>query len=164
MFVTMFAVFVLGYILIAQEHVLKIDKAAIALLLGVAIWGFYIVGAGDILPGNINYEHFLQNNPDLAAQSKHSYIDFIAHHEITEHLADIASIIVFLLAAMTIVELVDSHEGFRVITDRIKTTDKIKLLWMLSFISFFMKIRSSRWGTNKFLLYTQWFQEVSRCH
>ncbi|SHK09673.1 sodium/proton antiporter, NhaD family [Tangfeifania diversioriginum] len=134
----MFAVFVLGYILIAQEHVLKIDKAAIALLLGVAIWGFYIVGAGDILPGNIHYEHFLQNNPDLTAQSKHSYIDFIAHHEITEHLADIASIIVFLLAAMTIVELIDSHEGFRVITDRIKTTDKIKLLWMLSFISFFM--------------------------
>ena len=111
MFITIFA-FILGYILIAQEHAIKIDKAGIALLFGVVIWGFYIIGAGDILSGNIQYEHFLQNNPELTAQSKQSYIDFIAHHEITAHLAEIALIIVFLLAAMTIVELIDSHEGF----------------------------------------------------
>jgi len=138
MFVMMFVVFIMGYVMIAQEHVIKIDKAAIALLLGVAVWGFYIVGAPDILPGNSHYQHFLETHPSLTAQSAHSYVDFIAHHEITEHLAEIASIIVFLLAAMTIVELIDSHEGFRIITDKITTTNKVKLLWMLSFISFFM--------------------------
>ncbi len=138
MFVMMFVVFIMGYVLIAQEHVLKIDKAAIALLLGVAIWGFYIIGAPEILPGNAHYEHFIETHPNLSAGTSHSYVDFIAHHEIAEHLAEIASIIVFLLAAMTIVELIDSHEGFRIITDKITTTNKVKLLWMLSFISFFM--------------------------
>ena len=50
---------------------------------------------------------------------------------------EIASILFFLLGAMTIVELVDAHEGFRVITDKIKTNNKVKLLWIICILTFF---------------------------
>jgi Na+/H+ antiporter NhaD/arsenite permease-like protein len=74
----------------------------------------------------------MHENPDG------NYIDFIAHHEVYHHLAEISTILFFLLGAMTIVEMVDTHEGFKIITDKIKTTNKIKLLWILSILTFFM--------------------------
>ena len=55
-----------------------------------------------------------------------------------EHLGEISGILFFLLGAMTIVELVDAHDGFRAITDRISTTDRVKLLWIISWVSFFL--------------------------
>ena len=64
--------------------------------------------------------------------------EFITQHEVLEHLADITTILFFLLGAMTIVEVVDQHEGFKIITDKIKTTNKVKLLWVLSILTFFM--------------------------
>jgi Na+/H+ antiporter NhaD/arsenite permease-like protein len=63
---------------------------------------------------------------------------FISHHELYHHLAEISRILFFLLGAMTIVEIVDQHQGFRIITDKIKTNNKVKLLWILSFLTFFM--------------------------
>ncbi|PKP33696.1 MAG: hypothetical protein CVU00_10220, partial [Bacteroidetes bacterium HGW-Bacteroidetes-17] len=63
---------------------------------------------------------------------------FITHYSVMEHLAEIATILFFLLGAMTIVETVDQHQGFNLITDKIKTTSKIKLLWILSILTFFM--------------------------
>ena len=59
-------------------------------------------------------------------------------HHLLEHLGEIASILFFLMGAMTIVELVDVHEGFRVITDRITSTNKVKLLWIICIITFFL--------------------------
>jgi Na+/H+ antiporter NhaD/arsenite permease-like protein len=58
--------------------------------------------------------------------------------ELSHHLGSIAEILFFLLAAMTIVELVDAHQGFRLVTDRITTTDSRTLLWVLSLITFFL--------------------------
>ena len=58
-------------------------------------------------------------------------------HRLLHHMEDISSILFFLLGAMTIVELVDAHEGFSVITDRIKTSNKVKLMWILSLLTFF---------------------------
>ena len=55
-----------------------------------------------------------------------------------EHLGDIMQTLLFLIGAMTIVEMVDVHGGFRVITDHINTRDKRKLLWIISFVTFFM--------------------------
>ncbi len=132
MFVIMAAVFVLGYVMIALEHPLKIDKAATALLTGTLLWALYMFGAESILPNSPYFEEFMHANPDG------NYIDFIAHHEVYHHLAEISTILFFLLGAMTIVEMVDTHEGFKIITDKIKTTDKIKLMWILSILTFFM--------------------------
>ncbi len=67
-----------------------------------------------------------------------AYLDFISHHELLQHLGEISEILFFLLGAMTIVEMVDQHQGFKVITDKIKTTNKVKLLWILSILTFFM--------------------------
>jgi Na+/H+ antiporter NhaD/arsenite permease-like protein len=132
MFVLMVVVFILGYTAIALEHPLKIDKAASALLTGVLLWAIYILAADTILPNSDAFKEFMHIHPH------ETYINFIAHHEITFHLGEISQILFFLLGAMTIVEMVDTHEGFRLITDKIKTTNKIKLMWILSFLTFFM--------------------------
>ena len=140
----MVIIFVLGYTMIALEHPLKIDKAASALLIGSLTWVVYILGSHDIL-GMVDeagkhisaaWEHFLHANP--GKDNHEGMIEFIAHHEVLHHLGEIAQILFFLLGAMTIVEIVDQHQGFKVITDKIKTTKKVKLLWILSFLTFFM--------------------------
>lgn len=132
MFVLMAVIFVLGYTGIALEHPLKIDKAATALLTGVLLWTIYVFGAETILPNSPHWHEFLLQNPDG------NYSDFIAEHEIPHHLGEMAQILFFLLGAMTIVEMIDTHEGFKIITDRIRTTSSVKLMWILSFITFFL--------------------------
>lgn len=138
MFILMVVVFVLGYAAIALEHPLKVDKAASALIIGTLCWVFYILGAEEIL--NLGFSpawgSFLAAHPD--AHGLHAIHEFIVEYEIIHHIGEIGEILFFLLGAMTIVEVVDQHEGFKIITDRIKTTNKVKLLWILSFLTFFM--------------------------
>jgi len=111
-------VFVLGYMCIAFEHPLKIDKAASAILTAVLCWTVLVLGEGSILP---------------AATDGHGVIVELRHH-----LGEISEILFFLLGAMTIVELIDSHEGFRAITDRIQTRKRVHLLWIVGFLTFFL--------------------------
>lgn len=116
----MVLIFVLGYVMIALEHPLKIDKAAPALLIAVLGWTAFVFGAEEILGPNF----------------EGNYNDHIVS-ELSHHLTHHSEIIFFLIGAMTIVELVDAHDGFSVITDRIKTTNKVKLLWIVSLLTFF---------------------------
>ncbi|MFA5419570.1 MAG: sodium:proton antiporter NhaD [Bacteroidales bacterium] len=88
---------------------------------------------------------FLEHQQAIALAAGHSfevnhetYIDFIVHNQIIEHLGDISEILFFLLGAMTIVEIIDHHQGFKLVTDSIKTTSKVKLLWVISILTFFM--------------------------
>ncbi len=151
----MVVIFVLGYIAIALEHPLKVDKAATALLIGSTLWALYALDGAEILKlgYSLSWQHFVKENglDALFAAFKqgtlsghelqhfyHSVTEFIAHHEVLDHLAEISTILFFLLGAMTIVEVVDQHEGFKIITDKIKTTNKVKLLWVLSILTFFM--------------------------
>ncbi len=106
----MLVVFVLGYVAIALEHPIKVDKAASALIIGALGWALF------------------------------AFSGMEAHHiseELKHHLVDIAEILFFLLGAMTIVELIDVHEGFTVITDKIATRHRVKLMWILCIITFF---------------------------
>ncbi len=154
-FILMIVIFIIGYTAIALEHPLKVDKAATALLMGAILWAIYAIFGADILSlGNsISWHHFVEeNNLGALAESfkngrlsghdlehfTESIKEFITHQEVLEHLADISTILFFLLGAMTIVEVVDQHEGFKIITDKIKTTKKVKLLWVLSILTFFM--------------------------
>ena len=145
MFILMVIVFVLGYTMIALEHPLKIDKAASAILLGVILWVLFVIGRVDILSmvneaGEFiskSWSHYLHSEGH-EANSPEGMLDFITHFSILEHLAEISTILFFLLGAMTIVETVDQHQGFKLITDKIKTTSKVKLLWIISFLTFFM--------------------------
>ncbi len=129
-------VFVLGYLAIALEHPLRVDKAASALLLGTICWAIFVLGVSEVPEGIASYfEHFAYDNQGFLADNE--MLSGFLEHRLLHHLSEIASILFFLLGAMTIVETVDAHEGFRIITDRITTTNKVKLLWILSTLTFF---------------------------
>ncbi len=141
MFIVMVIVFVLGYIAIALEHPLRVDKAVPALVIGTLLWVLYIFGAFDIFSAGLSDAWNTYIHDGHGEQGEHgieAMRHFIVNHEINHHLGEISSILFFLLGAMTIVEVIDKHDGFKIITDRIRTTKKIKLLWILSFLTFFM--------------------------
>jgi Na+/H+ antiporter NhaD/arsenite permease-like protein len=102
-------VFVVGYLAIALEHPIKINKTASALLAGVFCW-------------------------TLFAFSGHTGVG----EELSHHLSKIAEILFFLMGAMTIVELVDAYQGFRFITDRIQTKNPVRLLWLICWVTFIL--------------------------
>ncbi|MBI4649069.1 MAG: sodium:proton antiporter NhaD [Bacteroidia bacterium] len=104
-------IFLIGYALIALENKIKINKAATALFTGVLCWTIYVLFSATSEP---------------------------IIHQLVEHIGSISQILFFLLGAMTIVELIDSHDGFDVITKRITTKNKRALLWIISFITFFL--------------------------
>lgn len=133
--VAIIVVFVLGYLAIALEHPIHIDKAASALILGTVCWALFVLGV-DAVPSFLEHEFFVfkEENTMLAANE---FMPMFLEHRLLHHLSEIASILFFLMGAMTIVETVDAHEGFRVVTDKIKTTNKVKLLWILSILTFF---------------------------
>jgi len=132
MFILMVIVFVLGYAAIALEHPLKINKSATALMLGAMLWVFLMFGGESMLIDSTDFMKYLE---EVVGGS---FASWVSHYALLHHLGEISEIIFFLLGAMTIVELVDQHEGFRLITEKIKTTKKIKLLWILSILTFFM--------------------------
>lgn len=103
--------FIVGYIAIAAEHSIKINKAASALLTGVICWVLYVLTQAD---------------------------SHLVSHQLTEHIGEISGILFFLMGAMTIVELIDAHDGFEIITSRITTRNLAKLLWLLAFVTFFL--------------------------
>ena len=140
MFVIMVVVFVLGYLAIALEHPLHVDKAIPALAIGTLMWVLYIFGAYDIFSAGLSeawnsFAHSGEAHGELGISAMRH---FIVEKEIIHHLGEISEILFFLLGAMTIVEVIDKHDGFKIITDKIKTLKKVKLLWILSFLTFFM--------------------------
>lgn len=141
MFILMFIVFVLGYIAIALEHPLKINKAATALILGAIMWTLYMWGADAILtgPGIHGFKEYLATHSKMEGLSlSQQYISYIGSFQLIEILGELSSTIFFLLAAMTIVEIIDKYGGFRIITERIKNRKRVGLLWILSIITFFL--------------------------
>lgn len=141
MFVTLIVLFFIGYLAIALEAPLKIGKSASALLLGMLMWILYSLGAEYVVP-NVNAEEFagyLENNPSLSLKSLHEQaLSYVLNVQIVESLGDITQTLLFLIGAMTIVELIDVHGGFRVITDHITTRDKKRLLWVICLTTFIL--------------------------
>ena len=137
---TLIILFVIGYLAIALEHPIKIDKTASALLLGMLMWVVYALGAEELVPlfNADAFHHFVESHGltgnDLATQA----IKYITEVEIIESVGEITQTLLFLIGAMTIVELIDVHNGFRVITDNITSRDKKKLLWIISITTFFL--------------------------
>ncbi len=141
MIIVIIALFVLGYAAIAFEHQLKINKAGIALLTGVMLWVIYAVFLPEMAADNNPeaFAEFLKLNPAVAALPfAQQCIDFIVQHQIIESLGEISETLFFLIGAMTIVEVIDVHGGFSFVTNRIKTHNKTKLLWLISFVTFFL--------------------------
>ena len=104
-------VFVIAYAAIALEHPIKINKSASALVAAGLLWTIYALAGGD------------------------------AHktgEQLGESVMATAQIVFFLMGAMTIVEVVDAHNGFEVITQRIRTTKLSTLMWLVGFVTFFL--------------------------
>ena len=128
-------IFVLGYAAIAFEHPLKVNKTAPALLTGALIWTLFAMFGNT----DANVLAFMDHELGQKVQDGlyTTFIDKVIFF-LREHLGEIAEILFFLLGAMTIVETVDAHQGFKVITNRIKTKDQRKLLWIIGFVTFFL--------------------------
>ena len=115
------AVFVFGYACIALESVIKVNKAAIALLMFIFCWTLFMIAPGNYL--------ILEPGEDLIRK---------ATEIIENHLGETASTLFFLMGAMTIVELVDQNGGFDFVRTSLSTTSKRKLLWRIVFMTFFL--------------------------
>ena len=139
MLTALVTLFLIGYLCIALEHPLKINKAATALLTATVAWILYILMAPEIVPGSRGFAFFLEENPSLASQPiGEQVVQYVQSVQIIENLGEIAEILFFLIGAMTIVELIDVHGGFNIITNRITTRRKKRLLWIIGTITFFM--------------------------
>lgn len=111
----MIGIFILGYIGIIFEEVFEFDKAAVALLMSTGLW--------------VTYADYFQST----GQASEMVIE-----QLGEQLAEVSDICFFLLAASTIVEVVDQHQGFKVVTNQINTTSKKTLFWIIGFLTFFL--------------------------
>jgi Na+/H+ antiporter NhaD/arsenite permease-like protein len=111
----MIAIFVLGYIGIIFEEVFEFNKAGVALLMSTGLW--------------VTYADFFNSNGSASPQ---------VVEQLGEQLAEVSDICFFILAASTIVEVVDAHQGFKVVTNQITTTSKKQLFWTIGFLTFFL--------------------------
>lgn len=112
----MIGIFVLGYIGIIFEEVFEFNKAAIALLMSTGMW--------------VTYADFYNDSTGVASQT--------VVEQLAEQLSEVSDICFFLLAASTIVEVVDAHQGFKVVTNLITTKSKKGLFWTIGFLTFFL--------------------------
>lgn len=110
--------FIIGYLVIVFEHPLRLDKTVPALLMGALCWAFVTLGHLDVM----NSHHEVGSLEDV----------------LLHHIGKVAEILIFLIGAMTIVELVDLHKGFAVITNAVKTNSKFKMLILVSVLAFFL--------------------------
>src|SRR5690554_3617017 len=103
---------ILGYLSIVLESPIRINKTITAILTGTICWVVIAIY-------NQDNQHFVTE-------------------KLMEYFGEISGLLIFLMGAMTIVELIDLHKGFTVITSRIRTTSVLKLLWIVAFITFFL--------------------------
>ena len=127
-------IFILGYIAIAMEHVLKINKTAIALLIGTSCWAIYLMDLPDLLPADSIPSWF--EEVSLEEGQTEVPLHYAVEVQHLHQTGEIAGILFYLIGAMTIVELIDVHDGFALITSRIRTTSKRKLMWFVGLLTF----------------------------
>lgn len=113
--------FIIGYFFIAIEHVTKVNKAAVALLMFVVCWTLFMIDPASFLPEADG------NNMALAVSEV-----------IEKHLGSTATTLFFLMGAMTIVELIDQNGGFNFVANTIKTRSKKSMLWRIALLTFFL--------------------------
>ena len=141
MLTVMIFVFLIGYLCIALEHPLKVNKAGTALLTGTILWVLYTFAAPDLIPlaSAEEFKEFLDAYPAIAELPfVEQCTRFVVEHQVLDSIGEIAETLIFLIGAMITVELIDAHGGFMFITNRIKTNQKKKLLLLIACITFFM--------------------------
>lgn len=125
--------FVVGYLTITVEHPLKLDKTVPALIMAALMWGLLAVGFHEGWFSIVNDEGEVFSFLSGGEAAAEAFEGNMLHH-----FGKTAEILIFLIGAMTIVEIIDLHRGFDMIKNLVKTTSKVKLLWIIGVIGFFL--------------------------
>ena len=132
MVATVIAIFIIGYLTIVLEHPLKLDKTVPALLMGSICWALLAVGfhsgALNIVDG---HDHVFSMAEGFTEEGEEGFVGALLHH-----LGKTAEILVFLIGAMTIVEIIDLHAGFQILKGWVNTKSKKRLLWIIGWLAF----------------------------
>jgi len=128
-------IFIIGYFAITIEHIIKVDKLVPALITMTILWAIIALGIEDFPnwfdPGSHGLVEGFLNFP--LEEKQHLLENTLLHH-----LGKTSEILIFLIGAMTIVEIIDHFNGFAVIRDLIKFKSKIAILWVFSILAFFL--------------------------
>ncbi len=158
MLTAIIVIFVIGYLAIVLEHQIHVNKAASAILTGVLCWAIYAVGYDQLAPqtafekwermhaASESAEHAPTEQPSQEtakeAHATESHLPpkllFVTEYQLGHAFVEIAGILFFLMGAMTIVELVDAHEGFSLVTAFVSARNKVTLLWIVAWVTFFL--------------------------
>lgn len=133
-------IFLAGILAIAFEDKIRVNKAAVAVGMSVILWTIFLLGG---------LEYFTSLSPDgksvlndlflgFSNLSEREQFSHFYEYNLVESLGDVSTTLFFVLSSMAIVEIIDSHGGFEVITSYIKTRNKRKLLWIFSLMAFFL--------------------------
>lgn len=125
--------FVIGYLSITLEHKLSLDKTVPAIIMASLMWAFLAFGFNEGWFSVIDTHNHVLNISDGKEKAMEGFLENLSHH-----FAKTSEILIFLIGAMTIVEIIDLHRGFDIIKNRIKTNNKRKLLWILGILAFFL--------------------------
>ena len=126
-------VFVVGYLVITLEHPLKLDKAVPALLMAAVMWALLAIGFHNGWFNIIDAHQHAHSFALGGAEAEDSFKNALLHH-----FAKTSEILIFLICAMTIVELIDIHKGFSVVRSSVATKSRTKLLWIIGVLAFFL--------------------------
>ena len=126
-------IFVIGYLSITLEHPLKLDKTVPALIMASLIWAVLAIGFTSGWFDVINTEEQAFNFLSGGEHAMEGFEGTLLHH-----LGKTAEILIFLIGAMTIVEIIDLHRGFEILKGAVKTKSKRKLLWIIGILAFFL--------------------------
>lgn len=126
-------IFVIGYLSITLEHPLKLDKTVPALIMAALIWAVLAVGFHSGWFGVIDTHENVFNFLTGGEHAEHGFENTLLHH-----LGKTAEILMFLIGAMTIVEIIDLHRGFEILKSAVNTKSKKRLLWIIGILAFIL--------------------------
>lgn len=135
-------IFILGILAIAFEDVIKINKAATAVGMSILLWALFIINAEQFLTLNppAHVKEFMTMFPGLREMPTHELAFEFVEWKLIRGLGDVATTLFFVLGSMAIIDIIDSHGGFGVISQSITTNRQRKLMWILCLTTFFMSI------------------------
>lgn len=135
-------IFILGIMAIAFEDVIKVNKAATAVGMSIFLWLIFLLNAEHFFlinpPKHIN--QFFEVFPEFRSMPVHDIAFAFIEKKLISGLGDVSTTLFFVLGSMAIIDIVDAHGGFSIISQSIKTRSHRKLLWILCFITFLMSI------------------------
>ncbi|MDE6307593.1 MAG: sodium:proton antiporter NhaD, partial [Bacteroidales bacterium] len=137
-FALMPIIFLVGIILVALEDVIRINKTAIVLAMAIILWGLFLLDADAILAHNAVLSLFSEDMPNFENLTMHERITEFMERALTHALGDVSSTLFFVMGSMALIEIIDVHGAFSMISRWINLKSKRQLLWLISFLTFIL--------------------------